>query len=66
MVHLPEDRAFYTVKEAAVEVKCSERTIYRYIDGGVLEAKQGPTQKLIPRDSLQTFIDSFPDVGGAA
>lgn len=66
MATLPEDRAFYTVREAAAEVKCSDRTLYRYIEAGVIEAKQGPTQKLIPRDSLQAFIDSFPDVGGAA
>lgn len=61
---LPDDRPFYTVAEAAGVVKCSERTIYRYIKDGVIEAKQGPTQKLIARDSLQGFIDTFPDVGG--
>lgn len=65
VAHLPDDRAFYTVKEAAAIVKCSERTMYRYIEAGIIEAKQGPTQKLIPRDSLQAFIDSFPGVGGA-
>lgn len=59
------DRAFYTIKEAAAEVKCSERTMYRYIRAGVIEAKQGPTQKLIPAEALHQFIASFPDVGGA-
>jgi excisionase family DNA binding protein len=64
-VQLPDDRPFYTVTEAAEVVRCSERTIYRYIRDGTIDAKQGPTQKLIARDSLQGFIDTFPDVGGA-
>jgi excisionase family DNA binding protein len=65
MAQLVGDHAFYTVKEAAEEVRCSPRTIYRYINDGVIEAKHGPTAMLIPRESLQAFMDSFPDAGGA-
>jgi excisionase family DNA binding protein len=61
-----DDRAFYTVKQAADEVQCSERTMYRYVSDGVIEARQGPTQMLIPAASLRAFIDSFPSVGGDA
>lgn len=63
VAQLPDDRPFYSVKEAAAVVKCSERTLYRYISDGTIDAKQGPTQKLITRESLQGFIDTFPDVG---
>lgn len=65
VAQLTGDHAFYTVKEAAYEIRCSARTIYRYISEGSLEAKQGPTAMLIPRESLQAFMDSFPDAGGA-
>jgi len=66
VAQLPDDHAFYTAREAAEQLKCSVRTIDRYISKGVLEAKQGPTQRLIPKDSLQAFMDTLPDVGGAA
>ena len=56
MAQLPDDHAFYTAREAAEQLKCSVRTIDRYISKGVLEAKQGPTQRLIPKDSLQAFM----------
>jgi excisionase family DNA binding protein len=62
---LTGDRAFYTVKEAAEEVRCSVRTMYKYTADGTIAAKKGPTGRLIPRDALQAFMDSFPDVEGA-
>jgi len=59
---LGEGPVFFTVREAAEELRCSPRTIYRYIEAGLLEAKQGPVQMLVPRTSLQDFVDRFPDV----
>jgi excisionase family DNA binding protein len=59
---MDDPRAFYTVPEAAALLRCSARTIYRYIRDGTLEGKKGPVQMLIPGPSLQAFIDSFPDV----
>lgn len=61
-----DDREFYTVAEAAGLLRCSARTIYRYVKDGTLEGKKGPVQMLIPRGSLQAFIDSFPTINGAA
>lgn len=60
MAELPE---LLTVQEAAKVLKCSPRSVYRYIGAGLLSAKKGPGQTLIPAGSITTFIESLDDAG---
>ena len=58
---MEEPERLYTVKEAAAVLRCSGRTIYREIERGRLEAKQGMGKTLITASALHTFIVLLDD-----
>jgi excisionase family DNA binding protein len=60
-VELPE---LLTVKEAAEVLRCTERTVYRYIEAGLLSARRTPGKTLILATSLRDFIDGLADARG--
>jgi excisionase family DNA binding protein len=48
---------FYTVKEAAVVLRYSEKTIRRLLDRGILRSTKATRKKLIPREDIESFFE---------
>ena len=50
---------FFTVREAAIYLNCSEKTIRRFIDRRLLRCIgiEVTRKKLIPRRDLETFFE---------
>lgn len=49
----------FTVRQAAAQLHCTDKTIYKYIREGRLKAKKGVRPILISSSSLQSFLDSL-------
>jgi len=58
---MEEPDRLYTVREAAVILRCSGRTVYREIEAGRLVAKRGMGKILITATALRDFIDSLEE-----
>jgi excisionase family DNA binding protein len=54
---LPIRFEFFTVRDAAVYLNCSEKTVRRFLDRGLLRSSKATRKKLIPRRDLETFFE---------
>lgn len=61
LADLPE---LLTVREASDVLRCSERSVYRYVETGLLRAVKTPGKTLIPAASIRTFIDEYANARG--
>jgi len=52
------ERLCYTVKEAAIALNVSEKTIRRLLDRGLLKSSLALRKKLIPRQCLENFFQA--------
>lgn len=48
---------FFTVKEAAIYLNCSDKSVRRFLDRGLLRCSKATRKKLIPRRDLETFFE---------
>jgi excisionase family DNA binding protein len=48
---------FYTVKESALCLNVSEKTIRRFLDRGLLKSSKAIRKKLIPRADVENFFE---------
>ena len=48
---------FLTVKETAVVINASEKTVRRLIERGIFECSKAIRKKLIPRKQVETFFE---------
>jgi excisionase family DNA binding protein len=48
---------FLTVKETAVVINASEKTIRRLIERGIFQCSKAIRKKLIPRKQVETFFE---------
>jgi excisionase family DNA binding protein len=58
----PQKPAFYTIKEAAVELNVCTKTVRRLLDRGVFTASKAVRKKLIPRAQIEGFAKATCDL----
>jgi excisionase family DNA binding protein len=53
----PDERAAYTAHEAAWKLAVSVKTIYRWIDRGLLPTSKATRKLLIPASAVEKFME---------
>ena len=53
----PDERAAYTAREAAWKLAVSIKTIYRWIDRGLLPTSKATRKVLIPVRAVDNFVE---------
>jgi excisionase family DNA binding protein len=53
----PHERAAYTAKETAQKLAVSVKTIYRWIDRGLLPTSKASRKLLIPARAVERFME---------
>jgi excisionase family DNA binding protein len=53
----PKEPLFYTVKESALCLNVSEKTIRRFLERGLLKSSKAIRKKLIPRKDVENFFE---------
>lgn len=52
-----DDKKYYTVKEVMEILKCSDRTVRRYIKAGTLEGKQIARMLYVTEISIKNYLE---------
>jgi excisionase family DNA binding protein len=55
---IDSERLCYTVKQAAVALNVSEKSIRRLLERGILKSSHALRKKLIPRKYLEEFFEA--------
>jgi excisionase family DNA binding protein len=53
----PDARAAYTAKEAAQKLAVSVKTIYRWVDRGLLPTSKASRKLLLPATAVDNFME---------
>ena len=52
-----DEKKYYSVKEVAEILKCSDRTVRRYIKAGTLEGKQIARMLYVTEISIKNYLE---------
>lgn len=52
-----DNRKYYTVKEVMETIKCSDRTVRRYVKAGTLEGKLIARKLYVTEASLKRYVE---------
>lgn len=52
-----DDKKYYTVKEVMETLKCSDRTVRRYVKAGTLEGKLIARKLYVTETSIKNYIE---------